>query len=425
MFLSRRSIQSGLFQILGSIMLALPVGLVVGSATAFFLWALDVVTAMQWGHPGLLWFLPLGGVAVGWLYQSVSKGSDKGMNLLLDEIHEPRAGVPARMAPLVLLGTLVTHLFGGSAGREGTAVQMGGGLASLLARWFHLNPQQQRWMLMCGIAAGFGAVFGTPLTGALFAMEVMVIGRLKYDAVVAVLIASVVGHFSCTAWGIEHTAYALVAQPLQISQLAKAALAGLAFGLAARFYAELSHGIQYLLSRAVSLAPLRPAVGAVIVMALVYALGTRDYLGLGVEAGPGGQVSIVASFQEGGATPWSWLWKTIFTAVTCGSGFKGGEVTPLFFIGSTLGNTLALLLHEPVSLFAGLGLIAVFAGASKTPLACTVMGMELFGAHYALYFALVCYTAFYASGHSGIYLSQRLAGSHETLREVRSKRRFL
>jgi len=210
--------------------------------------------------------------------------------------------------------------------------------------------------------------------------------------------------------------------------LGKVALAGMAFGLGGQLFSELTHRLQRIFAKLVPYAPLRPAVGAVIVIAFVFALGTRDYLGLGVHAPPGGQVSIVASFQEGGATPLSWLWKTLFTSITLASGFKGGEVTPLFFIGSTMGNVLGGVLQEPVALFAALGFIAIFAGAANTPLACTVMGIELFGAHYAIYFAVACFVSYFFSGHSGIYLAQRLGvpkkNGHAilpdtTLREVR------
>ncbi len=424
-------------QLLRWTLLALPVALVAGSATALFLWSLDEVTKLQWAHPGLLWFLPLGGVAVGLLYHYLGKGSDKGNNLLIDEIHEPGGGVPTRMAPLVLIGTLVTHLFGGSAGREGTAVQMGGSLADMLVRLFRVDNSNRCLMLMCGIAAGFGAVFGTPLTGAIFAMEVLVVGRVQYEALIPVLVASVLGDAACSAWGIHHTVYHLdvpheagTHAAFQALLLGKVALAGIAFGLGGKFFAELTHRLQSSIAKVVPYAPMRPVLGAVIVIALVFLLGTRDYLGLGVSAPPGGQVSIIASFQDGGATPWSWLWKTLFTSITLASGFKGGEVTPLFFIGSTLGHTLGLLMHEPVALFAALGFIAVFAGAANTPLACTVMGIELFGAHYAVYFAVACFIAYFISGHSGIYLSQRLgmpktetAGiePHTTLRQVRDQ----
>ena len=421
MVLSFSVIRSGVSMVLFWLMLAVPVGLLVGSATAFFLWSLDLVIKLQWGYPGLLWLLPVGGVAVGLLYHFLGKVSDQGMNLLIDEIHQPDGGVPVRMAPLVLFGTLVTHLLGGSSGREGTAVQMGGSLAALVARWFRLGKKHQSLMLMCGIAAGFGAVFGTPLAGAVFAMEVLVVGRLQYVAMMPVLFASGVADFTCMAWGTHHTDYAFKVAGIEVFDamlLLKVALAGLAFGWVARFYAELAHGIQHLVGRAVAYAPLRPGLGGLVVITMAYALGSRDYLSLGVDLCPGGQVSIVDSFHVGGATSWSWLWKTFFTAVTSGTGFKGGEVTPLFFIGATLGNAIAVLLHEPVALFAAFGFIAVFAGAVKTPLCCMVMGMELFGAQHAVYFAVVCYVAFYASGKSSIYLSQRLSPIGCTLREL-------
>ena len=402
-------------QILIGLVLALPIGLVAGSACALFLASLEKVTRVHWEHPSSLWFLPVGGFAVGLLYHYLGRNSDRGNNLLIDEIHQPGGGVPTRMAPLVLIGTLVTHLFGGSAGREGTAVQMGGSLADTLARWFRLDPENRRLMLLCGVAAGFGAVFGTPVTGAIFAMEVLVIGRLRYDALIPVLLASIVADATCTAWGINHTVYHLDVSasasshaPFDAWLIAKVALASIAFGLGGRFFTALTHRLQIEFAKRITFPPLRPMIGGAIVILITLALGSRDYLGLGVDAPPGGQVSILASFGEGGATPVSWLWKTIFTAVTLGSGFKGGEVTPLFFIGSTLGNALGVLFHEPVALFAALGFIAVFAGAAKTPLACTFMGIELFGAHYAIYFCLACFVSFYFRGRSGIYPAQRV-----------------
>lgn len=433
---NRSTLIADIAQLLRWTWLALPVAVLAGSASALFLWSLDQVTGLHWRNPWLVWLLPVGGVAVGFLYHRLGKGSDKGNNLLIDEIHEPGGGVPARMAPLVLVGTLVTHLFGGSAGREGTAVQMGGSLAALLARTFRVTQENRRLMLMCGIAAGFGAVFGTPLTGAIFAMEVLVIGRVQYEALIPVLVASLVGDATCSAWGIHHTVYHLDVPHADGSHalfnavlLGKVALSGIAFGLGGRLFAELTHRLQRGFARVVPCAPLRPALGAVLVIAMLFALGSRDYLGLGVNAPPGGQVSIVDSFEEGGATPLSWLWKTLFTSVTLASGFKGGEVTPLFFIGSTMGNALGGLMHEPAALFAALGFIALFAGAANTPLACTVMGIELFGAHYAVHFAVACFVSYFFSGHSGIYLSQRIGvakggGSEhlhgQSLREVRS-----
>ncbi|MES2709130.1 MAG: voltage-gated chloride channel family protein [Verrucomicrobiota bacterium] len=401
--------------LLNTIPLALAVALPVGSAVAFFLWALEGVIRIQWAHPALLWGLPLGGVAVGLLYHHFGKDSAKGNNLLIEEIHEPGGGVPARMAPLVLLGTLVTHLFGGSAGREGTAVQMGGGIAGGLARIFKAGVENRRLMLMCGVAAGFGAVFGTPLTGAVFAMEVLVMGRMEYGALLPLLLASLAGNATCAAWGIHHTVYHLEVPGAESGHggfhgalWLKTALAGVCFGWAGRFFAALTHWLQRGFARMVPYAPLRPFAGGLLVIGLTLMLGTRDFLGLGVQAPPLGRVSILSSFENGGADPWSWLWKTVFTSVTVSSGFKGGEVTPLFYIGSTLGHTLGLILNGPVPLFAALGFIGVFAGAANTPLACTLMGIELFGAPWAAHFAVACFVAYACSGHSGIYRAQRL-----------------
>ena len=395
-------------------LLVLPVALLSGTASAFFLWALDRVTRLRWDHTWLLFLLPVGGFAVGWLYHRFGRGTEAGNNLVMDEIHAPGGGVPARMAPLVLVGTLVTHLGGGSAGREGTAVQMGGSLAGLFGRIARVSADTQRMLLLAGIAAGFGSVFGTPLAGAIFAMEVLVIGHVRYDALIPVLVAALVGDATCSAWGIHHTPYQIAFAPAASGPLlgdaplfGKVLIAAVLFGLASQAFAESTHLIKQALARAIAYPPLRPAVGGLLVIALVYLVGTRDYLGIGVTSPEPGAVSILSCFTPGGATPWSWWWKLVFTAVTLGAGFKGGEVTPLFFIGAALGHTLAVLSGAPVDLFAALGFIAVFAGATNTPLACTVMGMELFGATHAAYFAVACWVAYLFSGHTGIYSAQR------------------
>jgi H+/Cl- antiporter ClcA len=358
--------------------------------------------------------LPAAGVAIALLYRWAGTVEERGNDLIMDEIHEPGGGVPARMAPLILLSTVVTHLFGGSAGREGTALQMGGSIASSFSRWLGLASADRRTLLMAGIAAGFGGVFGTPVAGAIFAVEVIAIGRISHDAIVPCLVASIFGDWSCTAWGVRHTDYHHViatAPAVEWALLGKTAIAAFAFGMVSVLFAELTHGLKTAFRRAIPWPLLRPVVGGMLVMGLVYLLGTRSYLGLGVHAPPedATPVSILSSFQLGGAEPLSWWWKVLFTAITLGSGFKGGEVTPLFFIGATLGNTLAVLLGAPIDLFAAIGFVAVFAGATNTPIACTVMAVELFGAGHAIYMAVGCFLAYLVSGHSGIYLSQRIA----------------
>jgi len=404
------------------IVLTVPVGLAVGSACALFLWSLEAATQLRFEHAWLLWLLPIAGAAIGWLYWSIGKSVEAGNNLIVDEIHQPGGGVPLRMAPIVLVATVVTHLFGGSAGREGTAVQMGGSLAAGLARYIPgLKRGDTAMLLMAGVAAGFGGVFGTPVAGMIFALEVLVVGRMNYRAILPCLVAAVVSDRTCVAWGIGHTHYhiagalpagsTLHVAPFDARLMACAVGGGIVFGLVSLLFAELTHGVQWLFKRLIARPILRPVVGGCVVIGLVYLLGTRDFLGLGVTSPIEGAVTIVSAFEPGGAHAWSWWWKIVFTAVTLGSGFKGGEVTPLFFIGAALGNTLAWLTGMPTDVFAALGFVSVFAGATNTPIACTMMAVELFGSEYVIYFAASCVAAYLFSGHSGIYASQRIVTS--------------
>lgn len=425
--------------------LATPLGIVTGTACALFLWSLDVVTNLRLQEPSLLYWLPVAGMGVGALYWLLGQSVEAGNNLIVDEIHEPGGGIPLRMAPLILIGTVVTHLFGGSAGREGTAVQMGGSLASGWARCFpRLTRADQRLLLMAGISGGFGGVFGTPVAGTVFAIEVLVIGRMNYAAILPCLIAGIASDQTCLAWGVGHTHYHIASQlaagsplhvaPFTLPLAGQIVLAAVLFGLTSVLFTELVHGLHHLFRRVIRSAIFRPAVGGLLVIGLVYLAGTRDYLGLGVSSPDPQAVTIVSCFRADGAATWSWLWKAVFTAVTLASGFKGGEVTPLFFIGAALGNTLAMALGAPVDLFAALGFIAVFTGATNTPLACTIMGVELFGGEYVTCFGLACVVSYLFSGHSGIYLSQRIGTPKidsaklpeaETLRAAREARRPL
>ena len=398
------------------IVLVVPMAAVVGSLCALFLWSLDKATATRFEHPWLIFLMPVAGFLMVLIYQHFGRGSEGGNNLIVDQIHEPGGGVPLRMAPFILVSTVLTHLVGGSAGREGTAVQLGGSIASAFAKVFRLSHAEVRILLMAGIAAGFGAVFGTPIAGAVFALEVLTIGRMQYEALIPGLAAGIAADWTCHAWGIEHIQYRigyLAGTPagtfhLDALLLAKVGFAGVLFGLMARSFSEISHAASAAFKRFCAYAPLRPVIASAILIGLVYLLDTRQYLGLGVWSPNTGDATIIGFFDPAHIDYWSWFWKAVFTIVTLSAGFKGGEVTPLFFIGAALGNALAAILGAPADLFAGMGFVAVFAGATNTPLACMIMGIELFGATHTVYLAVACFLAYICSGHTSIYLSQRL-----------------
>ncbi len=399
------------------LLLIVPIAVLTGGLVALFLWLMEWVNKTRWNNMWLIFGLAPAGILIVWLYRRAGKNATGGNDLIIEEIHQPGAGVPARMTPLILVTTLITHLFGGSAGREGTAVQMGGGIAGWCTRQWKLEPKVVSILLMCGVAAGFGAVFGTPVAGAVFAIEVLTSGRFKRNALIPCLIASLLGDITVRFTGAHHTAYEVLFIPADggpvrwISKdlvlLLKMFGAGIIFGYTSRLFIHSSHTIKTQATKLIPLWWLRPVAGAVLVTGISYAIGSFDYLGLGVTNPHPAGVSIVSAFQPGGAGYLSWFWKLLLTAITLGFGFKGGEVTPLFFIGATLANVLAVITGSPVDLFAAAGFLAVFAGATNTPLACTIMGIELFGADNFLFFAVACFTAYFFSGNSSIYSAQR------------------
>lgn len=383
--------------------IAFVIATLAGTASAFFLFSLEWATATRVGHRWIIWLLPVAGFIVGWIYLRYGSRVEGGNNLILEEIHDPQRVIPLRMAPLVFIGTVISHLFGASVGREGTAVQMGASIADQFTYVFRLNDEGRRIVLMAGISAGFSSVFGTPLAGALFGLEILATGRMNTSAILPCLVAAIVADRVGLMWGVEHTHYLVSSLPsLSIWTLVAVIIAGSCFGLAARLFADGAHFIGDAMKKYVRYAPLRPFIGGLLVATVVYATHGDRYIGLGIP-------TIVAAFQHPLA-PWDFVGKLGFTIASLGSGFKGGEVTPLFYVGATLGNALAPLLHLPISFLAGLGFVAVFAAAANTPLASTLMAIELFGSEIGIYAALACVVAWLISGYSGIYRSQRIGG---------------
>lgn len=381
--------------------LAAIAGVMGGSASALLLWSLEVASVTREAHKWLILLLAPVGWLVGLTYDRLGRSVQAGNNLILEEVHSPKKVIPIRMTPLVLLGTFLTHLFGGSAGREGTAIQAGASLADQLTRPFKLDDAGRRILLMTGMSAGFGSVFGTPLSGAVFGLEVLAIGALTYEAIAPCFLAAFIGDWTTKAWGIHHAHYVVIDVPaMRPDKLLAAMVAGAAFGLAGWFFAQTTHALGNLGKRYIKRPEMRPFAGGLIVTAAVFGLGTTKYIGLGLP-------TIAAAFTQ--KLPWyDFLVKSLFTSVTLGAGFKGGEVTPLFFVGATLGNALSHLLPLSASLLAGMGFVAVFGGAANTPIASTLMAMELFGPEAGAFAAIACVGSYLFSGHSGIYRSQRI-----------------
>ena len=404
--LGRSGFASSLGGLLKWIVLGGVVGILAGSASALFLNSLAYVTGLRLDHPWLLFLLPLGGALISWLYLKYGKTSGRGNNLILEQIHgtDP-APIPLRMAPLVLFGTLTSHLLGASVGREGTAVQMGGSLADAFGRLIRIAPADRQILLICGISGGFGSIFGTPLAGTLFGLEVLAIGLVRYEALIPAFVASFAGNLVTSSfWGVTHAHYAIDSVPaLSAAIVWKVVLASILFGLMGMAFSETTHAFKRLYARLFKNPVFRSAVGGVVVIALVYLLGTREYLGLGLP--------LIEASLTGDVSPFAFVGKFLFTTLSLGAGFQGGEVTPLFAIGATLGHSLAAVLQVHAPFLAALGFIAVFCGATHTPIACFLMGIELFGADAAVYLFIACLISYGFSGHSGIYTSQRIGVS--------------
>ena len=384
-----------------SIVLGGVAGVLAGLSSYAFLWSLERVTSFHGEHNWLLFALPVGGVVIGATYLYLGGASGQGNSLLLNEIHEPMMWLPRRMAPLVLGGTLVSHFFGGSVGQEGTALQMAGGLSDTAARMLRLNNDDRRMILIAALAGGFAAVFGVPLAGAVFALEVQSIGRVHYEALVPALTAGLIGDGIVRGLGFKHEIFQQLTVHVDPLLVGKLVLAGIAFGLCGAAFAWLTEWLKEATAHRIPWLPLRAAIGGAIVVALILVAG-REYSGLSLNL-------IESSLTGHHVASYAWAVKLLATALCLGFGFVGGEVTPLFVMGATLGAALAGPLNIDPHVAAAVGFVSVFAGAANTPLACTVMAAELFGGALVVPAAITCVAAYVFSTHRGIYPTQRIA----------------
>lgn len=379
------------------------IGLFSGSASALFLVVLEWFTQIREYNNWIIWLLPLGGLLIGLVYHYYGASVVKGNNLLLEEYENPQQPIPFKMAPLILIGTLITHLVGGSAGREGTAVQMGGAIADQFSNWFKLDQNDRKTILILGISAGFASVFGTPLAGALFALEIVYFSKINLKSVLLSFAVAYVAYYTVELWQVTHTHYSIpILAELNGTNLLWTIGVGIIFGSAALLFSRSTHFWSQLFSKYIQYAPIRPLIGGTILGIILFFIGTTKYIGLGIP-------EIVKAFSTPNDS-YDFLLKILFTGFTLGAGFKGGEVTPLFFIGATLGSALSVVVPLPIALIVGMGFVAVFSGATHTPIACTVMGMELFGIESGIFIGIACVVAYFTSGSVGIYSSQIVKG---------------
>jgi H+/Cl- antiporter ClcA len=379
----------------------------VGSATAFFLQTLDYVTLLRTNHIWVVYFLPIVGLAIGLLYYYYGDAANKGNNLLIETHHSLENGetpkpIPFKMAPMVFLSTLLTHIAGGSAGREGTAVQMGGAIADQFTGFFKLNTADRKTILIIGISSGFAAVFGTPLAGAIFALEILSVTNAKKNQLATSLFVAYIAHYSCLAWQVKHTIYSIPNIPaISLTTLAWTIIAGIIFGLTALAFTSTGRLFENVFNK-IKFEPLRPFIGGIIIALFIVVFNSTKFIGLGIPTIQDAFINNAGQFD--------FVIKLILTSFTLSAGFKGGEVTPLFFIGATLGNILIWFIPLPMALLAGMGFVAIFSGATNCVYASIALGLELFGMKAGVYIGLASVVAYFTSGPNGIYSAQLKVG---------------
>jgi len=375
------------------------IGSIAGLAGTVFLFCIQYVTSLRQAHQWLVFLLPAGGLAIAWMYHPYSNNEVKGTDLVIDAIRSDRP-VPAAMMPLIFLSTVLTHLFGGSAGREGAALQLGGSIGFRLGKWLRLNEKDIHIAVLCGMAGCFSALFGTPVTAAVFVLEVVTVGVMYYAALVPCTTSTLTAFLIAKAFHAPVTAFQIVNIPAaDIRALAAAGVLAALCGLLSIVFCKSTRTAGKLMARWFPDSYRRAAVGGAAVILLYLAFGS-DYLGAGG--------NIIAAAISGKAVWYAFLLKLLFTAVTLGSGFKGGEIVPAFFVGSTFGCVMGTLLGIGPSLGAAIGFVCLFCGITNCPITSFILGIEVFGGQGILFFMCAVAISYTMSGYTSIYTKQKI-----------------
>ena len=391
-------------------LIALITGGVGGALGAGFRWAISYVTEIRTLHPWLCFLLPGGGLIIAFLYRVTKLSGHADTNLIISSVRTDEK-VPILLAPVIFVSTVITHLFGGSAGREGAALQLGGCIGSFIGRAVRLNEKDMPIALMCGMSGLFSALFGTPLTATVFAMEVISVGVIYYSAFLPCIVAALTAYGITTLFGLEATAFPLKEIPaLTIPHLLTVAVIGLAAAVISIVFCVLLEKSHALAAGFFRNEYLRVAVGGSVIALLTLLLGTRYN-------GTGGAV-IAAAITAGAALPYDFILKMLFTVITIGFGYKGGEIIPTFFIGATLGATLAPLLGLPASFGAAIGLVALFCAVVNCPIASILLSIELFGSQGLIFFAVALCVSYMLSGYYSLYSGQKIMYSKRRARFI-------
>lgn len=391
-------------------------GIVVGGLSTLFAFCMNTATDYRTQNDYLLFFLPLAGIVTVFLYSIFKYKNDKGTNLVLSTIHAKNE-MPFRMAPLIFTATVLTHLFGGSAGREGAALQLGGSVGNQLGRWFRLDDADKRVVVLGGMSAAFSAVFGTPMAAALFSMEVVSVGVMYYAALVPCVFSSLIAAYIASLFGVKETSFTAVKFPhMTIPGAVTIIILAVLCALLSILFIIMLHKTGDVFRKYLKNPYVRIFIAGCAVVMLSVIFNTRDYNGAGLPV-------IAKAVNDGQAVPYAFILKMIFTAITIEAGFKGGEIVPSFFIGATFGCTFGALIGFSPSVCAAVGLISVFCGVTNCPITSMLISFELFGDGGIYYFMIAIAVSYFMSGYYGLYKDQTIVYSKYKTKYLNRKTR--